>query len=86
MEHATDRISSGTIKNNVRGSFPTLNTANGNDQSVTEIGNSLKRRDQIDSSRKKDPLKVADNAMIIDSTGKSIDDVVKIICDAVSEQ
>lgn len=49
-------------------------------QSVTEVKSSLKRRDKIDSSRKKDPLKIADDAVIIDSTGKSIDDVVAIIC------
>jgi cytidylate kinase len=49
-------------------------------QSVTEVDSSLKRRDKIDSSRKKDPLKIADDATIIDSTGKSIEDVVDIIC------
>ncbi len=49
-------------------------------QSITEINSSLQRRDKIDSSRKKDPLKIADDAITIDSTGKSIDDVVDIIC------
>ena len=49
-------------------------------QSVTEVDSSLKRRDKIDSSRKKDPLKIADDAIIIDSTGKSIEDVVDFIC------
>ncbi len=49
-------------------------------QSVTEVNLSLKRRDKIDSSRKKDPLKIADDAVIIDSTGKSIQDVVDLIC------
>lgn len=49
-------------------------------QTVTEVNSSLKRRDKIDSSRKKDPLKIADDATIIDSTGKSIEDVVNFIC------
>ena len=52
----------------------------GDTQSVKEVGSSLQRRDKIDSSRKKDPLKIADDAIIIDSTGKSIEDVVDIIC------
>ena len=51
-------------------------------QSVTEVGSSLQKRDKIDSTRKKDPLKIADDAIVIDSTGKSIDEVVAIICNA----
>lgn len=51
-------------------------------QSVTEVNSSLQKRDKIDSSRKKDPLKIADDAVKIDSTGKSIEDVVKLICDS----
>ena len=43
------------------------------------VGASLKRRDQIDSSRKMDPLKVAADAHRIDSTGMSADDVVAMV-------
>jgi len=47
------------------------------------VGASLKRRDQIDRSRKMDPLQVAPNAHRIDSTGLSADDVVATILAAV---
>lgn len=48
-----------------------------------EVGVSLRRRDAIDSSRKQDPLKVAPDAMRIDSTAMDIDDVVATILAAV---
>jgi CMP/dCMP kinase len=47
--------------------------------SVAAIGASLQRRDQIDSKRKAAPLAVAPDAVIVDSTGLTIDDVVAAI-------
>ena len=44
---------------------------------------SLQRRDKVDSSREMDPLKVADGATRIDSTGMGIEDVVAVILDRV---
>lgn len=49
------------------------------DLSVDAVGASLQRRDQIDSRRMTAPLTVADDAIVIDSTGLSIDDVVEDI-------
>ena len=46
---------------------------------VAVVGESLRRRDTIDSSRKADPLRIADDADVIDSTDMSIDDVVRYI-------
>jgi len=51
-----------------------------------EVGESLLRRDKIDSSRKMDPLQVASGATRIDSTGMGIDDVVNAILAAVREE
>lgn len=42
-----------------------------------EILTSIKRRDQIDSSRKLAPLRVAEDAVIIDSDGKTIECVLE---------
>ena len=40
---------------------------------------SLKSRDQRDSGRKTAPLKLADDAQVVDTTGLSIDQVVEVI-------
>ena len=48
------------------------------------IDESLRRRDAIDSGRKKDPLRVAEGARVIDSTRMRIDDVVAEILARVS--
>jgi len=50
-------------------------------RSAEEVGDSLKRRDRIDSGRKIDPLKIAPGARVIDSTRMSIDEVVKCVVD-----
>jgi cytidylate kinase len=53
------------------------------DVDEAEVGASLRRRDTIDSSRTMDPLQVASGATCIDSTGRSVDDVVNTIVTAV---
>jgi len=47
------------------------------EESVThdEVDSALKRRDKVDSSREKDPLRVADGAQVVDTTGMGIEDV-----------
>ncbi len=47
------------------------------------VGESLRRRDKIDSSRKMDPLQVASGATRIDSTGMEVEEVVNIILAAL---
>lgn len=51
--------------------------------SVAGVEDSLLRRDRIDSSRKVDPLRVAEGAVVIDSTTMGVDAVVARILDAV---
>lgn len=47
--------------------------------SAAEVGESLKRRDTIDSGRKTAPLRVASDAAVIDSSRLGIDEVVDAI-------
>jgi CMP/dCMP kinase len=44
---------------------------------VTSVTENIKLRDTIDSSREDSPLAIADDAMVLDSTGKSIEDVLQ---------
>jgi cytidylate kinase len=43
-------------------------------------------RDGIDSSRKDSPLTIAEDALVLDSTGLSIDQVVKKVLEIVREK
>ncbi len=45
----------------------------------------IAHRDQVDSTRKDSPLVMAEDAVRIDTTGKTIDQVVAVICDAVEK-
>lgn len=47
--------------------------------STSEIESSLSKRDAIDSSRKISPLRMADDAMEIDSTNLSLEEVVDVV-------
>lgn len=55
-----------------------------NSASKTDVSESLKKRDTIDRSRQKDPLRIATDAIVIDSTGMSIEDVVAFVLKRVS--
>lgn len=46
---------------------------------VAEVAQALRRRDEIDRGRKADPLKTAADAIVIDSTGMSADEVAALI-------
>jgi CMP/dCMP kinase len=48
---------------------------------VAEVRESLARRDALDSGRAASPLRAADDALVLDTTGRSIDDVVSEIVD-----
>lgn len=48
-------------------------------QDATTVKESLLARDKIDSSRKTAPLKVADGAVVIDSSNLSLEDEIKLI-------
>lgn len=51
-----------------------------------EVLSDIKARDRFDSSRAASPLKPADDAVLLDSSTLSIDDVVASICDLAQEK
>ena len=57
--------------------------AAGEDEKAHEVMESLKKRDRTDSTRETDPLKVAEDACVIDSTSMSIEEVVRTVVDVV---
>jgi cytidylate kinase len=57
----------------------------GEDEKAHEVLESLKKRDQIDSTRKTHPLQVAEGAHVINSTSMTIDAVIGTITDIVRE-
>jgi cytidylate kinase len=56
-----------------------LEEGGGEPRSVEQVSASLSRRDRIDSSRQTAPLRRADGAVVIDSTGMRVDDVVAAV-------
>jgi cytidylate kinase len=55
-------------------------------QTYEDILDNVKRRDTIDSSRATAPLKAAPDAMIIDSTGLSVEEVIARIEELIAEE
>lgn len=60
--------------------------AAGEDEKAHEVMDSLKKRDQIDTTRKADPLTVAPGAQKINSTSMTLEEVVQAVIDAVQEK
>ncbi len=58
----------------------------GESEKAEEVMESLKKRDKIDSTRKTDPLTVAPGARVIDSTSMTLEDVIRTVVDAVTEE
>ena len=46
-----------------------------------EVLSDIKKRDEIDSSRATSPLVPADDAAMLDSTGKTVEEIIDFICD-----
>lgn len=55
----------------------------GSGLSVENVGSSIRKRDEKDSGRKTDPLRVAEDAVVIDTTAMTIDEVVVAILERV---
>ncbi|HEU5253425.1 MAG TPA: (d)CMP kinase [Solirubrobacterales bacterium] len=53
---------------------------------VDEVLEAIERRDRLDSERKISALKTAEDAVVIDTTGRSIDDVVDEIVDLARDR
>ena len=48
------------------------------------VASDLARRDRIDSTRPASPLAVAQGALVIDTTGRSVDDVVEEVMEVLA--
>jgi cytidylate kinase len=57
--------------------------ARGEEVTYEEVLQSLRERDRIDSTRAVAPLRPADDAVIIDSDGKDIDQVFELVLEIV---
>lgn len=57
--------------------------AAGESEKAEEVMESLKKRDQIDSTRKTDPLTVAPGAQVINSTSMTLEEVIQTVIHAV---
>ena len=57
-----------------------------NDVNFDDVLNDMKNRDYNDIHRQHNPLKVAENAIIIDSTNLSVDEVVSKMLNIIKEQ
>ncbi|MEI6891301.1 MAG: (d)CMP kinase [Pontiella sp.] len=55
----------------------------GESEKAEEVMASLKKRDQIDATRKTDPLVVAPGARVINSTSMSLEEVIRAVVDMV---
>jgi cytidylate kinase len=53
--------------------------------SYSEVLAEIKQRDRIDSTREKDPLKQADDAIVVDSSTFSFDEQVQYIVKRIKE-
>lgn len=53
---------------------------------IADVAAGIAERDRIDSTRDDSPLRPAEDALVVDSTGKSIDDVVNEIVSLYSER
>lgn len=67
-----------SVKERAKRRFEEL-MAKGFDVDLKEIEADIKRRDEIDSTREMAPLKQAEDAIVLDTTGLSIDEVVNKI-------
>jgi cytidylate kinase len=56
----------------------------GGPSAVAEVATALTARDEIDRSRSVSPLYAAADAVVIDTTGRSVDDVVARVLDVVN--
>ncbi|WP_432409525.1 (d)CMP kinase [Wukongibacter sp. M2B1] len=56
---------------------------NGYEQSYEEVAEEISKRDKMDTERKLDPLRKAEDAILVDTTGKTIDEVIDTIIEKI---
>ncbi|MDQ0213713.1 cytidylate kinase [Oikeobacillus pervagus] len=64
----------------------TENISKGFKEDLEKLKEEIARRDQLDSEREASPLKKAEDAVVVDTTSLSIEDVVEKIMSVVSER
>lgn len=57
----------------------------GENEKAEEVMESLKKRDQIDSTRETDPLTIARDAKVIDSTAMTLEEVIQAVINTVEK-
>lgn len=62
------------------------NVGNSNEQSYEEILSEIIRRDELDSTRKESPLKKAEDAIEVDSSNLTIEEVAQEIYNVINEE
>lgn len=60
--------------------------ARGDDSDYETVLASMRRRDEIDSNRNVSPLRAAEDAIVLDSTGLSIEEVMAVVERLIEEQ
>ncbi len=70
-----------SVEERARRRYEQLSEAERAAVSISEVERDIKYRDFNDSNRECDPLRIADDAIFIDTTGKSIEEVVDSILD-----
>lgn len=58
----------------------------GEDRTLEDIKKEIENRDRCDSTREFAPLKMADDALLVDTTGRSIEQVANIIIDTIDNE
>lgn len=59
---------------------------NGYEYSYEDVVEEIIKRDKMDTERELDPLKMAEDAILVDTTGKNIDEVIEIIISKIDEK
>lgn len=57
----------------------------GHRASLDEVAKDIARRDRLDSQREVSPLQIAEGARVVDTTGLVVQDVLRLLLDAVGE-
>jgi cytidylate kinase len=56
------------------------------DVQYSQIKENLRRRDHIDSNRKADPLKKAEDAIVVDTTDKSFNEQIELMINIIQNK
>jgi cytidylate kinase len=58
----------------------------GENVDVNEIASEIRLRDERDATRHESPMRVAEDAIVVDTTGKTPDEVVALMAETIAER